>query len=258
MFEAAVLRSEATIVAALGDVTDRGRYVRFRTPGMPSNIATNGLIFREEPGPAAAIEWPELAAMEFVDYPPGCRYRLGWDGPKEARPEVVAALEKAGLSVFTVCVLATDRPAPGPTDGFEVRRLESQADWTDAIYTSALVAPAPPGPKTFKHHQGAMATYRSACEAGHGAFFGAWQDGACLGLLGIFVDAEGLGRYQWIVVAPHHRRRGVCRALLAAAAAWADARRYVVLGFANNPLGLGAYRGAGFKEVERQTWFWRQ
>ncbi|MDB5096436.1 MAG: putative acetyltransferase [Cyanobacteria bacterium RYN_339] len=258
MFQSAVLRSEAALIAALGDVADHGRYVRFRTPGMPGNNSTNALIFRGAPGPEAALEWPTLLAREFADEPPGSRQRLSWDPCGEASPEVVSAFEAAGFEAFTVCVLATDRPLPGDAGAVAVRKLVTDADWADACYVSALIAPAPPGPRVFAYHRSALATYRAACEAGHGAFFGAWLAGVCVGLLGIFVDGDGLARYQWIIVAPHHRRLGVCRTLMHTAAAWADARQYVVLGLGHNEAGLGAYRRAGFQEIERQTWFWER
>jgi GNAT superfamily N-acetyltransferase len=252
VFQAAVLRSEAAIVAALGEVTDRGSYVRFWVPGMPENMALNALVFRDEPAPEDVRRWLALRAEAFPNGP--TRQRLSWDTTREAGPAIVEAFAAQGYQAFSVRVLVAERPRPA--GAVPVRRLQTDEDWTEALYTSALVAPAPPGPKVYAHHRAAMTTFRAACEAGHGAFFGAWEGDACIGLLGIFKDGEGLARYQWIVTAPHHRRKGVCGTLMHAAAEWAGASRCVVLGLGNNEAGLRAYAAAGFEEAERQTWFW--
>jgi GNAT superfamily N-acetyltransferase len=81
-------------------------------------------------------------------------------------------------------------------------------------------------------------------------------DGRLIGCAGLFADADG-ARASWLVamwVAPEHRKRGVGRALVAAAAALSRTRgdaaiRLLVV--AGNDAARALYRRAGFADTGR-------
>ncbi len=65
------------------------------------------------------------------------------------------------------------------------------------------------------------AGYRAMAEAGFGRWYGAFQQGALVADLGIYLH-DGVARYQAVETHPEFRGRGIASALLA------DAARYAV------------------------------
>lgn len=85
------------------------------------------------------------------------------------------------------------------------------------------------------------------------ATFVAEADGAVVGLISLYANEEG-GAELGMMVAKDWRRRGVGRALLDAAVAWARARglrRLLLDVFARNDAAISLYRGFGFVEDGR-------
>jgi GNAT superfamily N-acetyltransferase len=88
--------------------------------------------------------------------------------------------------------------------------------------------------------------------------FIAWEGGAAVGMAAIFALANAPGRMQLVAmwVDPHHRRRGVARALAERAVRWAEDRhaREVVLWVADhNTPARELYERVGFRPTgERQ------
>ncbi len=98
-----------------------------------------------------------------------------------------------------------------------------------------------------------VAARRALVASGAGASFAAVDDaGEVVAALGI-VNCGARARYQDVITAPGHRRRGLARHLLTVAADWAGGqgcRAWVIVAAAAGPAGR-IYRAAGFAEADR-------
>ena len=103
--------------------------------------------------------------------------------------------------------------------------------------------------------RGATAAKARMCAAGVAVFLGAFDGPDLVADLGIVDCGEGIARYQSVVTAEPHRRRGLASHLLGVAADWAHARacdRLVILADADGaPSHL--YRSLGFSPVLRSA-----
>ena len=88
-------------------------------------------------------------------------------------------------------------------------------------------------------------------EAGHTCWFGAFAGDELAAELGIVDLGDGTARYQSVLTAPAHRRRGLTSHLLAAAGAWAGGRGVGLWVIVAEPGGDAErlYRAAGFEQV---------
>jgi GNAT superfamily N-acetyltransferase len=89
-------------------------------------------------------------------------------------------------------------------------------------------------------------------EQGHLAWFGAFHGDRLAAELGIVDCGEGVARYQSVVTAAEHRRRGLAGHLLGVAAQWAadrGARRWVIVADAGSDAAR-LYRSRGFEPAD--------
>ena len=110
-------------------------------------------------------------------------------------------------------------------------------------------------PREAVFQRGATAAKARMCAAGVAVFLGAFEGPDLVADLGIVDCGEGIARYQSVVTAEPHRRRGLASHLLGVAADWAHARacdRLVILADADGaPSHL--YRSLGFSPVLRSA-----
>jgi GNAT superfamily N-acetyltransferase len=94
-----------------------------------------------------------------------------------------------------------------------------------------------------------MTTIRGVCEAGHGAWLGAFRENEMQSGLGIFDIESGVARFQDVDTHPAHRRQGLATYRLLAAEQYArthfDTSTLVIAADPENHA-ISIYRSLGF------------
>lgn len=136
-----------------------------------------------------------------------------------------------GLTLETDDVLASfDAPEPTePSAGYTVQRLGTPEHWAAS---TAMRHQDDPVEQEFQERSTLNRADMSA--AGHTAWFGAFAaEGDLVAELGIVDCGDGVARYQSVMTAPDHRRRGLAGHLLGVAGEWArehfGAERWVII-----------------------------
>ncbi len=217
-----------------------------RTPANPTYHWGNFVLVTDPDAVAGAGRW--LGVFETA-FPDAEHRAIGLC----ADPPDASAWESLGLAVEHEDVLAGPGPRrTPPADGYVVRPLEGADDWEQDVRLS-MGADRDPAQVVFQ--RGATAAKARMCAAGVGVFLGAFDDADLVADLGIVDCGEGIARYQSVVTAEQHRRRGLASHLLGVAADWAHARacdRLVILADADGaPSHL--YRSLGFSPVLRSA-----
>lgn len=241
------------------EVLDRGDHMIVRTPREPDFWMGNALVV-PAPGDGDddddAAMWLARWQGTFERVFPQARHRsLIVDGDVGA--DVEAAVATAGwVMQRNMALVATTLPEAAPPAGVVVRVLAGDADWGQvtslALASDEHAARVSGGEPLDAIYRGFVAargrSKRAWCEAGRGAWWGAFCGEELVGSLGVFAE-DGLGRYQDVVTHPGWRRQGVARALLCTAGRDAlarTARRIVIVAM----LGSDAaklYRAVGFE-----------
>ncbi len=261
-------RSELIFHRFDGEVIDlRARHgcLLIRTPSNPTFFWGNYLLFDRAPVAGDERRWPALFE-ELIerDQPASTHRAYGW--MQDAAGEVDAFLAD-GCTRNDATVLHAVGLQPGPAPGIaaRLRPFTGESDW--AMQLDDDVA--------FRDSAHEEAHYRAFCErrnarwraliaTGQGQWFGAFiADGGrerLVASLGVFAEAqpekgERLARFQNVLTHPDFRRQGLCRALLAFAADYAQRRlraaRLVIVAAANE-MPERLYRSVGFEPAGRQ------
>ena len=241
------------------EVENRGTYVVVRTPQNPGFWWGNFLLFREPPRAGDAPRWAERFAAEF----PGAGHLAfgvdSTDGEVGDREE----LRRLGVEVEVNAVLTTAALSPPePAPGVEVRPLRGADDWAQAGELRLALEDRQES-ESAVHRLFAdrrLAEDRRVCEAGYGAWFGAFVDGRMRSSAGLFTDGCGLARYQNVHTHPDFRRRGLASHVVYEAGRWGltqlRARTLVIVADPQDHA-IRLYRALGFTEMERQVQFQR-
>jgi len=252
------LRTDLALLEAGGELLERSEYLVVRTPAEPGYFWGNLLVFPEAPKPGDFPAWREAFAREFADLPEVRHQTLAWDDPAGTRG-ATRDFEAAGFEFDADVTLVAEpeelRPPPRPCAELEVRPLEGDADWEEALANQigSRQEGFRLGPyEAFKTRR--MRALRALCEAGRGWWFGGFLGGRLVGDLGLFRVGE-LARYQSVGTHPDHRRRGVCGTLVHAAgrhALEAGAERLVICADPASDYGaMRIYESLGFRPRER-------
>lgn len=241
------------------EVIDRGTHLVVRTPANPGYWWGNFVLLPEPPpgaGPDAGERWCEVFAAEF----PGTGHlALGLDGVRGAAGDT-GLWARLGVDVAVSTVLTADRLAPArptePPPGTVVRPLAGDDDWAQARALRLACEGSPDDAEHLRFVEAKQASYRALCEAGRGAWFGAFADGALRAGAGVFSDGGGTARFQNVETAPPFRRRGLATATLHHAAAFAcgelaASQLVIVADPAYHAIPL--YRALGFADTQSQT-----
>lgn len=229
-------------------VADAGDHLVVRTPDNPGYHWGNCLVVTGG-DPDDAGHWLARFEEEFPD----ARHRA----IALPRRPASGVWEARGVQVERVDALESARP-PSPTglpDGCTVARLTTDEQWT-ARESSEIAENALAGEHPEQLYVPFIADqirgHRRLVADGRAAWFGVFGGGGELAAsLGI-VDLGGLARYQSVLTAAAHRRRGLARHLLAVAARWAAGRgatRLVIVAEAGSDADR-LYRRAGFAPAE--------
>jgi ribosomal protein S18 acetylase RimI-like enzyme len=250
-------------------IVDRGEYVVVRTPSNPAFWWGNFLLF---PGPAAAgaaARWLTTFTAEF----PGAGHRaIGVDGTSgdygDQGEFAVLGLTAEVNTVLTARRLRVPAPprqvaaGPGRTAADIVcRPLAGDGDWAQA---DALTFACDDRAGDHEHRlflTGRQREARALCEAGHGAWFGAFVDGQMRSGCGIFTGAGRLARFQNVETHPGFRRRGLASQAVYQAGRYATktlgATTLVIVADPGD-VAIGIYRALGFTDTERQVQLQRE
>jgi ribosomal protein S18 acetylase RimI-like enzyme len=236
------------------EVTDRGTHLVVRTPANPGYWWGNFVLF-PEPLPGGGGRWCDVFAAEFPD---AGHLALGADGVRGAVGDA-ERWARLGMDVAVSTVLAAGRLVPAhrePPPGAVLRPLAGDGDWAQARALRLACEGSPEDAAHLRFVEAKQASYRALCEAGRGAWFGAFVDGALRAGAGVFSDGSGTARFQNVETDPRFRRRGLAGAVLREAAAFARAElSATTLVIVADPAyhAIRLYRGLGFADAQSQT-----
>ena len=234
------------------DVEDRGAYLVVRTTANPTFYWGNFLLFPAPPQRGEPAEWVSLFGREFPD---ATHVAIGVDG---TTGELGAAgeMRMLGLAEDVSVVLTTDRlsATDDPPEGVELRALQSDADWAQAVdYRIAVDEDESARHRLFVERR--TQELRDLAEAGRGVYVGAVVDGTARAGLGLYVE-DGVARFQSVETHPQFRRRGLASALLVEAARLVSEQHIVetfVIVADPSYVAIDLYRRLGFVDNERQV-----
>lgn len=242
-------------VLRLGDstVTEHGDHLVVRTPTAPTYHWGN-FVFVTDP---SAVDDAERWLARFEEALPALRHRaVGL----VSEPTDMSGWRSAGLGLELSDVLVRSEPVaavPLPND-YTVRALETADDWERS--TRLRIDSDQDDPQ---FEADVTSGRRGMVEAGHTRWFGAFEGLELVAELGIVdcgVSPDGhLARYQSVLTAPDHRRRGLTSHLLGVASRWAGRRgcdQWVIVaddGTDANRL----YRAHGFEPTARSAQVYR-
>ena len=235
-------------------ITEHDDHLVVRTPAAPTFHWGNFLFVTD----AGAVDDADRWLARFEEALPGMRHRaIGL----ASEPTDLSGWASAGLALELSDTLVrveplAEAPLPG---GYVVRALETADDWDRS--TRLRIDSEGEDPD---FEADVTRGRRSMVEAGHTCWFGAFAGVELVAELGIVdcgdAPAGRLARYQSVLTAPDHRRRGLTSHLLGVAARWAETRgcdRWVIVaddGTDANRL----YRAHGFVPADRSAQVYRR
>jgi RimJ/RimL family protein N-acetyltransferase len=261
-------RSELIFHRADGEVLDcraeHGCRV-IRTPSNPTYYWGNYLLFEHAPRPGDEARWLALFERLIAAAQPESTHRaFGW---MEDAPGDISVFLAAGYTQNNATVMQTDvvPSVPAPTLDVQLRPFAlagavAERDWSALVALSVATR----GEQFTESDYWPFARrraerWRALAQAGQGNWFGAFVDDAgsmprLVAALGVYVEGEPeagerLARYQSVMTDAAYRRRGLCRALVAAAARHARdelrADRLIIVAAAGD-MPEQLYAGLGF------------
>jgi RimJ/RimL family protein N-acetyltransferase len=245
----------ALLTLAGSKVEDRGSHVVVRTPNNPGYRWGNFYLLARAPH---ADEVDGLIAAYDADFPHSSHRAFGVDGTTDQR-EALSPLASMGLRIDTATVMTatTVHPPPRPNTQAAYRPLTSDDDWAQRVEVSI----AAEADETQDEDYLAFVTQRALddralCDAGHGAWWGAFHDGRLVSVMGLVDAGGGLARYQGVETHPGFRGRGLAGTLVHRVAAYGFdemGARTLVMVADPDYLAIRIYRSVGFHGAETQT-----
>lgn len=245
-------RTDLALLTRSGSlVEDRGTHLVVRSPDNPSYFWGNFVLLAQPPVPGGE---KEVVGAFHTEFPLADHVSIGIDAadiPDESR----AAFEAAGLTVDVATVLTASALLPPREVDAELRPLETDDDWEARARLSQQLYPSTSEEAFMAYARQKNAQERRLVDAGHGARFGAYVDGAMVSTAGIFVTEPGVARYQSVETHRDHRRKGLAAAVVHAAGQHAldrlGATTLVIVADTDGEA-IGIYRRLGFADLERQ------
>lgn len=234
-----------------GSLIERSEgYWRVTSPHNPTHYWGNFMLL-DEPGDVAECE-----ALFHRELPHARHVAIGIDATDlvkdDLRPFSDAGFEVSGGTVLVATALA-EVVAP---HGVTVRALTTPDDWRQSVVLSMATRDEKYEADGFLVYLRAKSsTQQLLCASGHGAWFGAFVDGALVCQMGLFDCGEGRARFQTVETHPAFRRRGLARATLSALGTYARrALQTEQLVIVADPtyFALDLYRSLGFEVREQQ------
>jgi len=248
-------RTHLFLARIRGFVETHPSHLVLRTPTNPGYYWGNFVIFDGPPSTGDLDHWLECFARGITDHQPARHTLFGVDVTDGPQGDLEPFIER-GFEVEDNAVLVTDTlSAPEHLAGdLVVRPLQSDAEWADAIANQVLCRSEVFSLEAYTPFKTAqMGDYRRMAAAGHGAWFGAFAGDELVGELGVFVDEDGIARYQSVGTHPEWRRRGVARTMVYEAGRIAAERfgaETFVIEVEPDSAPMRVYESAGFVQVE--------
>jgi GNAT superfamily N-acetyltransferase len=232
-------------------IVDHGGYLTVRSPGNPTFWWGNFLLMPESALRDEAAAWMARFTEAF---PRAAHMTIGVDGTGGwARQPAEYLAAGFRFEHSTVMTAAAVREPPHRNDAAECRPLATEDDWRQAIELRLACTEEPSGAREFCERR--IADERRLAEAGHGACFGAFQDGRLAAQLGLFSDGGKTARYQNVETHPSARRQGLAGTLVYHAGCYGlGALGASTLVMVADPgySAIRIYRSVGFADLETQ------
>lgn len=238
-------------------VSDHPAHLVVRTHDNPGFRWGNFVLF-DGPPAGEAERWRQVFEAEF----PGAGHlAYGVDGVSGETPSASQlALLGVTAEVNTVMTASGLLPSPSPPPlpaGTRVRPLAGDDDWAQALDLDTACYWQPDASDDERSFMARRVTaFRALCEAGHGAWWGAFVDGRLCSGAGVFSAGTGLARFQNVETHPGFRRRGLASAVLRSAGEHAlrDAGTHTLVIVADpEDDAIRLYRTLGFAPAELQV-----
>ena len=242
----------ALLVAGGSEVEDRGDHLVVRSPHNPTHWWGNYLLLERAPAAEDAARWLERFAATFPD---ADHVAFSVDGT-QGRVSDLEPWAAAGLVVEAQAVMTANgvRPPRRRSDAV-CRALASDEDWAQSVELRVRCSDGREEPAAFRAYATAQAqTRRRLVEAGHGRWFGAFDDDddRLVRQLGLFAAGPGLARFQSVETDPAFRRRGLAGTLIAHAVGTTGGGRTLVMVADPEYVAIELYRSLGFVVAETQ------
>jgi ribosomal protein S18 acetylase RimI-like enzyme len=248
-------RTDVALLALGGStVQQREGYLVVRTPANPLHWWGNFLLLPHPPGPEQTGRWLDRFAAEIPD---ARHVALGVDGT-DGRVEDLQGMADAGLFVeaATVMTATAVHEPPHPNRDAEFRRLVSDDDWDQLVDLRVVCNENGETAASYREFsRRKAATNRALVGAGHGAWFGAFEDGRLRTSMGLLRASEGLARFQSVETHPDARGRGLAGTLVHHVSRYGlDELGAAMLVMVADPgySAIRVYRSVGFVDGESQ------
>jgi ribosomal protein S18 acetylase RimI-like enzyme len=233
------------------EIEDRGDHIVVRSAHNPGHWWGNFLLLQSPPAADDSDRWLEVFANEF---PEADHIALGVDGSTDD----LFPFTNRGLSVEGQAVMTATRvhEPPRPNRDAEYRALSSEKDWEQLVELRMFCIGE--GLDSQSYHEfvvAKVATVRRLVESGHGAWFGAFEDGRLLSGMGLFRAGAELARFQSVETRPDARGRGLAGTLVHHVSTYGFTElhaRTLVMVADPEYLAIRVYRSVGFAETETQ------
>ena len=233
-------------------VEDHGTHLVVRTPDNPTYWWGNFLLLGTAPSSIdEAQEW--LVTFES-EYPDARHRTFGVDG-REGTADDLAPFAAVGLETewSSVMTATSVHEPPRPNTSATYRPLTEDADWAQQIELD--LAGEDPGTHSLEFVTARTEAERRLVDAGHGQWWGAFEDGRLLATMGLFTASPGLARFQNVKTHPDARGRGLAGTLVHRVSRYGfdDLGAHTLVMVADPEyLAIRIYRSVGFSDTERQ------
>jgi ribosomal protein S18 acetylase RimI-like enzyme len=245
-------------------VERRDGYWAVRSPSNPSHYWGTLLLFDAPPDYGDGERWEQAWQMEFGQVAEARHRTFTWDGGDGALGQAEAEFVAHGyeLKALAGLVATPDRIVSHPHENSEVtvRVVDPRPGADEDLWAQVLTLELAVRDERFNEAsyrsfiEGKIADRRRLLDGGNGAWYVACtpEHGAVVASCGVVVSG-GRARYQSVVTAPSHQRRGIASRLVVEAArdvATRHAPRNFVIVADAASRALRLYESLGFERVE--------
>ncbi|MDQ6935949.1 MAG: GNAT family N-acetyltransferase [Actinomycetota bacterium] len=245
-----------TDLAVLGhsgsEIEEHDDHVLIRTPANPTYHWGNFVLVTHPAAVDDAEHWLDVFVAAF---PQALHRAIGLSAEPTPSSWATTGLEIEHEDVLALSGLPAERPL---AEGYAVRPLVNIVDWEQLVRLSLEEHHTEhrDSEEFLRESKTAQVRMVSASVA---AFFGVFAGAELVSCLGIVDCGGGVARYQSVLTAAAHRRRGLTSHLLGRAAHWAAVRALGELVIVADPDSAASrlYQSVGFVPVQRSSQAYR-
>ncbi len=247
-------RTDLALLERAGStIEDCGDHLIVRSPSNPTFYWGNFLLLDHIPAADHVDRWLD----RFEATLPTARHRsFGFDDPHGSVADLAAFADRGLVVDASAVMTATSvHPPAHPNGDATYRALESDDDWTASVELTLACNDEyePFGHRMFVERR--AVSNRALAEAGHGAWFGAFLEGALVSQMGLVTAGPALARFQLVETHPAMRGRGLAGTLVHQVSRYGfDVLGAETLVMVADPeyLAIRIYRSVGFRDAESQ------